>query len=159
MSEAKPLTVEEAVTRLKVLAWQWDHSDDHEMERSVRAEKARAVLRRLAGGAEDAKPLTVAAAVREIVPEPDGSANSHGVFQERERVKAILLRLVAGADAEIAELRAYKAEIENATKAALDEDCAAGEKHCACVPLLRAEVKRLKEKLGEEKEGTDGERN
>ena len=43
------------------------------------------------------------------------------------------------------QLRAYKADIENATTGAMDESCDANERHCTCVPLLRAEINRLQE--------------
>lgn len=46
------------------------------------------------------------------------------------------------------ELREYKADIENATLGALDETCG-NERHCACVPLLRVEVKRLLAELAD----------
>jgi chromosome segregation ATPase len=49
----------------------------------------------------------------------------------------------------IEQLREQLADIENATKAALDERCDADEKHCSCVPLLRAEVKRLTKALAD----------
>lgn len=34
----------------------------------------------------------------------------------------------------------YLADILNATRAVMDEVCAEGEKHCSCVPLLRARL-------------------
>ena len=43
----------------------------------------------------------------------------------------------------VEELEAYKADIENSTKMALDESCTADEKHCTCVPLLRKRVAEL----------------
>lgn len=41
------------------------------------------------------------------------------------------------------ELIEYKHEIETATGGAMDGVCGANERHCSCVPLLRAEVKRI----------------
>ena len=35
-------------------------------------------------------------------------------------------------------------DVANATEAAMDERCDALERHCTCVPLLRAEVLRLR---------------
>ena len=43
----------------------------------------------------------------------------------------------------VRELEDYKADIENATKTATDEECTANEKHCTCVPLLRNRVREL----------------
>lgn len=43
------------------------------------------------------------------------------------------------------ELRAWKQQVEDAIKAAMDETCDANERHCTCVPLLRSEVRRLRE--------------
>ena len=45
----------------------------------------------------------------------------------------------------IESLRAYKEDVENATFGAMDERCDCDERHCTCVPLLRAKVKRLRE--------------
>ena len=38
------------------------------------------------------------------------------------------------------------ADIENAMKGAMDETCGA-EKHCSCVPLLRAKLTELQDKI------------
>jgi hypothetical protein len=46
-------------------------------------------------------------------------------------------------DAEIERLKSFKSGIENATRGALDETCDANERHCSCVPLLRAENRQL----------------
>ncbi len=43
----------------------------------------------------------------------------------------------------IEELNAWKEDMEDSTRAAMSERCDASERHCTCVPLLRAEVKRL----------------
>jgi len=51
--------------------------------------------------------------------------------------------------AEKQRLLAWKDDIENATRAALDESCDANEAHCTCVPLLRAENQRLREFVSE----------
>jgi DNA repair exonuclease SbcCD ATPase subunit len=44
-----------------------------------------------------------------------------------------------------AELQAYKADIENAIKGAMDDN--PNEKHCSCVPLLKVKIKQLEEKV------------
>jgi hypothetical protein len=46
-------------------------------------------------------------------------------------------------------------EWKDAAKTAQDEVCTAGEVHCTCVPLLRSEIKRLRDKLQTTKEGSD----
>ena len=46
-------------------------------------------------------------------------------------------------DEQLAELRAYRADIENSTRAAMDERCDASEDHCTCVSLLRARIAAL----------------
>ena len=47
---------------------------------------------------------------------------------------------VRDAKAEIARLRAYKSDVEEAARVAAEEDCG-GERHCTCVPLLRWQCK------------------
>ena len=47
--------------------------------------------------------------------------------------------------AELEQLRSFKEEIDDAVKGSMDERCDAYEQHCTCVPVLRAEVKRLRE--------------
>ena len=44
-----------------------------------------------------------------------------------------------------ADLQAYKADIENAIKGAMDDN--PNEKHCSCVPLLKVKIKQLEEKV------------
>lgn len=46
--------------------------------------------------------------------------------------------------AENEQLKEELADIEDATKGAMDEKCDLDERHCTCVPLLRAEVKQLR---------------
>lgn len=48
-----------------------------------------------------------------------------------------------GLKARVEELEAYKADIENACKMAMDEKCSLDQKHCTCVPLLRLKVREL----------------
>ena len=69
-------------------------------------------------------------------------------ISEIEQLKNELAR-IAALEKENKELSDYKADVENATKCAMDEKCDCDERHCSCVPLLRAEVERLKE-LNEE---------
>lgn len=90
-----------------------------------------------------------------VTAERDGLQRSYDVAlrQMNEAIaKAEWLRTdrVAELERELAEVTAerdaLKAEIEdikNATLAAMDESCDCNERHCSCVPLLRAEVKRL----------------
>jgi len=44
-----------------------------------------------------------------------------------------------------ADLQAYKADIENAIKGAMDDN--PDEKHCSCVPLFKVKIKQLEEKV------------
>ncbi len=44
---------------------------------------------------------------------------------------------------EIRGLRAWKIDMEESMKTAADDSCDMNERHCTCVPLLRAEIKRL----------------
>jgi tRNA(Ile)-lysidine synthase TilS/MesJ len=44
-------------------------------------------------------------------------------------------------------LRDELSEWNDAAKTAQDEVCTAGEVHCTCVPLLRSEIKRLREMI------------
>lgn len=60
-----------------------------------------------------------------------------------ELIRPALDAATAELRAEVERLRDYKADVENATKLAMSEECTADEQHCTCVPLLRAEVKRL----------------
>jgi len=46
-----------------------------------------------------------------------------------------------------ADLQAYKADIENAIKGAMDDN--PNEKHCTCVPLLKVKIMQLEEKVRE----------
>jgi hypothetical protein len=50
---------------------------------------------------------------------------------------------------EIERLQSIVGDYENATKGAMDEACDCNERHCTCVPLLRAEVKRRQAELEE----------
>ena len=45
--------------------------------------------------------------------------------------------------AELKRLREWKTDVEDSTRASMDETCDANERHCTCVPLLRRELKRL----------------
>jgi hypothetical protein len=47
--------------------------------------------------------------------------------------------------AEIKSLKQYKADIDEAHKQVMSESCPPDEKHCTCVPILRAEIARLRE--------------
>lgn len=53
------------------------------------------------------------------------------------------------ADAEIATLREKLNDIQEVHDAVMAEDCAGDEVHCICVPVLRAEIKPLREKLAQ----------
>ena len=44
---------------------------------------------------------------------------------------------------ELEQLRNYKAQMDEAMKFIMDEQCSASEKHCTCVPVLRQRVKEL----------------
>jgi hypothetical protein len=53
----------------------------------------------------------------------------------------------AGKDAEIKRLREIVDDINNSTRITMDERCTLDEKHCTCVPILRAEIARLTAQL------------
>lgn len=57
-------------------------------------------------------------------------------------------------EAEVKRLQDWKADVEDSTRMAMDEECILNERHCTCVPLLRDEVKRLR---GEAAEASGGE--
>jgi len=63
---------------------------------------------------------------------------------EMREIENELLTRFASPEEKIKDLSAYKEDIENATKGAMDETCVT-EKHCSCVPLLRAKIKGLEE--------------
>lgn len=76
---------------------------------------------------------------------------SQALAEEREQAAAKLNH----ANAEIKrisdlniELRAQLADWENGAKGAMDESCDLNAKHCTCVPLLRAQIKKLVEAQG-----------
>ena len=46
-------------------------------------------------------------------------------------------------EAEVRELRAYKAGIEATFRRVMDEKCPADEVHCTCVPILRNRIREL----------------
>jgi hypothetical protein len=75
---------------------------------------------------------------------------------DREVDAECLLEMIASyhkrvetAESELAPLRAYKADIEAATKMIMDEKCPSDEKHCTCVPLLRAKLETVYEGIEE----------
>jgi hypothetical protein len=85
----------------------------------------------------------------------------NSVVAENERLRAELAdayhgielaeSALAGERQECVHLHEQLVDITNATTAALDERCDADERHCACVPLLRQEVKRLAAELADSK--------
>lgn len=46
-------------------------------------------------------------------------------------------------EAEVKDLREFKRDIEEISARVANDECAKDEKHCTCVPFLRAEVNRL----------------
>jgi len=48
---------------------------------------------------------------------------------------------------ELAELREWKADVEDSHKRVMSEQCPTDEQHCTCVPILRAELAEVKEAL------------
>jgi hypothetical protein len=50
-----------------------------------------------------------------------------------------------------ADLQAYKADIENAIKGAMDDN--PNEKHCSCVPLLKVKIKQLADLQAQAEQG------
>jgi len=48
-----------------------------------------------------------------------------------------------GLEAENDRLKRWKKDVEDSTRAAMDESCDDIEDHCTCVPLLRAEIGRV----------------
>ena len=92
------------------------------------------------------KQLTAMTAERDRLLEWTSVNGVQKLADERDEWKIMAETATTRADAYMEksdELAEYKAEIETATAGAIDDVCGANERHCTCVPLLRAEVKRL----------------
>jgi len=70
---------------------------------------------------------------------------SYGYYPPKDWDEMMKIAYSAGVRSASAELAAYKADAEKV----LSEQCAGDEKHCACVPVLRREIERLKAELSE----------
>ncbi len=68
----------------------------------------------------------------------------NGVLYGRARYAGMYKDENVRIQAEVKSLKEFKEDILNSTKSAMDEECK-DEKHCTCVPLLRAEVSLLNE--------------
>jgi hypothetical protein len=83
------------------------------------------------------------ATLREGVCQREGIAYARNVKKEREVTKMSELASVWSQKLEIRRLKKKLDEYEQATRVAYLEPCG-DERHCACVPLLRVEIDRLR---------------
>ena len=65
---------------------------------------------------------------------------------ETRPTAGVVREIVSGLD-ELRRLQAFEADMLESIKHAASEECASGEKHCTCVPYLRAQIARLRQDL------------